>query len=132
MNDEKRTSFDAAGHNASPQVGVATNPDPALNIANEHTHEHVHHGGAAAKHENHPHDLVYTTGATAKGHDLLDKPGSRNGYTQEKVVTDEESGRIAPSHEAEHAEPPSKYSFGRFYRRFRPVFHFLIFALFTV
>lgn len=134
MSDQKRASFDApspAGHNASPQVGVAANPDPALDIANEHTHEHVHHGGAAAKHENHAHDLVYSSGTTEKGHDLLDKPGSRNGYTQEKLVTDEESGRIAPSQEAEHAEPARKYTWSRFYRKFRPVVHFLIWALFT-
>jgi len=131
MNDEKRVSLEG-GHNASAQTGVTPNPDPALNIANEHTHEHVHHGGLAAKHANHSHDLVYTTGTTDRPHDLLDKPGSRGGYTQEKVVTDEESGRMAPSHEAEMAEPPKKHTWSRFYRKFRPVVHFLIWALFTV
>lgn len=128
MSDEKVA---LEGHNASPQTGVTPNPDPALNLANEHMHEHVHHGGAAAKHENHPHDVVYTTGTTDKPHDFLDKAQSpQNFTTKEKSVTDEESGRVGESNDDEEA--PSKYNIGVLYRKYRAVVHFLIWTLWTV
>lgn len=47
-------------HNGSPQQGVARNDDPALDIAREHHHPHVHHSARAA----HPDNIVYTTGTT--------------------------------------------------------------------
>ncbi|KAH7039621.1 Na+ dependent nucleoside transporter C-terminus-domain-containing protein [Microdochium trichocladiopsis] len=39
---------------------------------------------------------------------------------------------MAPSHEAETAERPNKYTWSWFYRKFRPIIHFLIWTLFTV
>jgi CNT family concentrative nucleoside transporter len=47
-------------HNNSPMPGVARNNDPALDIAREHQHEHVHHSAHALPADN----AVYTTGTT--------------------------------------------------------------------
>jgi CNT family concentrative nucleoside transporter len=114
------------GHNASPQQGVSPNPDPVLDFANEHIHEHLHHGGAAANHANHSHEVVYSdttqTGLYSKA-DVF--------ATGEKSVgtgTDEESGNVVGqlSDEKEH---PGRWDASTFIRRHHRAFKIIIHAV---
>ncbi|KAI1841115.1 hypothetical protein JX265_013216 [Neoarthrinium moseri] len=121
------------GHNASPQVGVASNPDPALDYVNEHRHEHAHHHGAAAHEKEKNDDVMYSTGTTEKGRDLLDTPPQD--YTKHKLndtpvaekSVDEESGHIGHSeNEITHTRLAS-----RWYRKARPFIPILVWMVFT-
>lgn len=130
------------GHHASPQVGVASNPDPALDYVNEHTHAHTHHGGPAL-HEKEKlgmHDeLVYTTGTTDKGRDLMDKPPQD--YTNHKLndttVTgkskslDEESGNVGAIHDADGFDGPKPSRARQLLRKYRIVIHLAIWGVWT-
>jgi len=49
-------------HNSSPMLGVHPNPDPALDVANEHHHAHKNHTAFAEK--GRTDNVVYTTGTT--------------------------------------------------------------------
>lgn len=49
-------------HNASPMPGVHPNPDPALDISNEHHHVHKNHSAFAEKGRSD--EVVYATGTT--------------------------------------------------------------------
>jgi CNT family concentrative nucleoside transporter len=49
-------------HNSSPMPGVHANPDPALDVANEHHHAHKNHTAFAEK--GRTDNVVYTTGTT--------------------------------------------------------------------
>ncbi|KAI1376969.1 H+/nucleoside cotransporter-like protein [Hypoxylon crocopeplum] len=113
-----------AGHNASSQEGVAINPDPALDFANEHRHEHLHHGGLAANPVNHPDEVMYSTASPDKS---LDKP--QDYAAAEKSVTDEESGNVG--HIGGDESEGKINIFVYLYRRFRPYIHFFIWAVFT-
>jgi concentrative nucleoside transporter, CNT family len=123
------------GHNASPQPGVDTNPDPALDFGNEHRHEHSHHHGLAATEKAKEDDVMYTTGTTEKGYDLLDAPPQD--YTTHKLhespvnekPVDEESGNVGPA--TDEAKSASSTRFHRYYRKFRPFIPILIWCVFT-
>lgn len=113
------------GHNASSQEGVVPNPDPALEFANEHQHEHLHHGGLAANPVNHPDELIYSTATPDKD---LEKP--RDYAAAEKSVTDEDSGNVGNIHGHE-TDDRRKQFIRRWYRILRPYIHFFIWAVFT-
>ncbi|KAI5867372.1 H+/nucleoside cotransporter-like protein [Durotheca rogersii] len=113
-----------AGHNASAQEGVAANPDPVLDFANEHRHEHVHHGGPAADHANHPDEVMYSATVPDKS---MDKP--RDYAAAEKSVTDEDSGNVG--HIRSSRDGSAKGFIKYYYRKFRLVVHLAIWAVFT-
>jgi CNT family concentrative nucleoside transporter len=98
--------------------GVARNDDPALDIAREHDHAHVHHSARAA----HPDNIVYTTGTTDEKHDL-EKAG---GYDFEI----EKATRSSSDPELE-AEKKPWYSPSVLYRRYRLPVHIFIGMFFT-
>lgn len=126
------------GHNASPQTGVDRNPDPALDLAREHRHEHTHHGGLAAADKDRlamHDDIAYSAGTTDKGRDIMDTPPQdydahkmNDAKAAEKSVSDEESGGVGGVSNVELTGPgPVR----RFYRRFRPFFHVFFFLFLT-
>lgn len=113
------------GHNASSQVGVLPNPDPALDFANEHHHEHLHHGGLTQNPVNRPDELIYSTASPNKS---MEKEQEYPAH--EKSVTDEESGNIAHVH-GDESEDGKKHFISYWYRRLRAYIHFVIWAVFT-
>ncbi|KAI3331640.1 H+/nucleoside cotransporter-like protein [Xylariaceae sp. AK1471] len=113
------------GHNASPQEGMTPNLDPVLEFHNEHLHEHVHHGGAAANHVNHTHEVMYSDTTQQKIFEA-EKPGDF--ATAEKSVGDEESGKVVEKTlDSEHG--PS--FFRTWYRKLRAPIHLFIWLVFT-
>lgn len=123
------------GHNASPQVGVAPNPDPALDYAHEHEHAHTHHHGPAAHEKEKEHDVFYTTGTTDKGRDLLDTPPQD--YTTHKLKetpvaeksVDEESGHVGGIHDEQEVKH-TRFAW-RYYRKIRPFIPIVVWLVFT-
>jgi CNT family concentrative nucleoside transporter len=123
-------------HNASPQEGVARNNDPALDIAHEHNHPHVHHSPRAA----HPDNVVYSSGTTddkpseffaASSHppamDEKHQLGKANGYDYE---VEKATGTSSdPDMEGERRKSP--YSLSSLYRKYRLPVHIFIGMLFT-
>jgi CNT family concentrative nucleoside transporter len=65
-----------AAHNSSPMPGVHPNPDPALDIAREHEHQHLHHSAHAAHVDNST--PVYTTGTTDEKVSKLFQPSAQD------------------------------------------------------
>lgn len=129
-------------HNASPQVGVDRNPDPVLNVANEHVHPHKHHGASALKGEK-PSDVVYSDGVdTNRNTNLLDKPeqdykthtlNHTIDHNKETAVTgndsidhDVESGRLGS---VEKGQGQGYLSF--YYSRYKIFFHLAIWGVWT-
>ncbi|KAI2611948.1 H+/nucleoside cotransporter-like protein [Hypoxylon sp. NC1633] len=111
------------GHNPSSQTDVAVNPDPALDLANEHQHQHLHHGAPTANTANHPDEVVYSIASPDKS---LEKPHE---YPAEKSITDEDSGNVG--HIRGDVVEGNKYSISYWYRKFRAYVHFFIWAVFT-
>ncbi|KAI8623679.1 H+/nucleoside cotransporter-like protein [Xylariaceae sp. FL1651] len=111
------------GHNASPQQGVVPNPDPVLDLANEHHHEHIHHGGAAADPANHSDEVMYSNTSPEKS---FDKPGDF-AAAEKSVDTDEESGNVGHIRE----NPSTGQLIKTWYRRLRPFVHLFIWLVFT-
>lgn len=99
-----------AGHNSSAQQNVYVNPDPALDISNEHHHPHVHHGKTAVPDEKD--DVVY-----AKSSDKYTGDPAAPDYKVRQMSSsqDEESGRVGDINDEREAEG----RFKRFYRRHR-------------
>ncbi|GAM86019.1 hypothetical protein ANO11243_040290 [Dothideomycetidae sp. 11243] len=131
-------------HNASSQKGVIPNDDPALNTANEHVHEHLHHGPTSLKHREN--ELVYSSGTTDEPHiiphqDKMDNDLHRRHLGTDSDPADVEKGAVGynvskndvgydeqtPSEEID----PKNHKFARFYKKFRIVFHAFIVMLFT-
>jgi CNT family concentrative nucleoside transporter len=141
-------------HNSSPMPGVARNNDPALDIAKEHDHAHVHHGAhaGAAHHDN----IVYTTGTTHNepsiipavdhhddalhrrhihGEHDIEKTGGLYGeektggiYGEEKVSMSK--GRSSSDPDLVE-EDTKRHYVSDFYKKFRLGFHILIGSIFT-
>lgn len=63
--------------------GIHHNPDPALNPANQHSHGHTHHVGAAARDDN----VVYTTGTT-QDHSIVPDQAHPHAHHHGDVATD--------------------------------------------
>lgn len=112
------------GHNSSLQEGVAPNPDPALDIANEHHHAHLHHGGLAANPANHPDEVVYSTASPDKS---LEKP--HDYASAEKSVGDDYSGNVGQIGGDEDSHKRGFVSY--WYRRLRAYVHLSIWLVFT-
>jgi CNT family concentrative nucleoside transporter len=133
-------------HNASPMPGVARNNDPALNIAEEHVHEHVHHSARAA-HEDSSH-VVYTSGTTDEKVSKLLQPSAQDSHIQHRHHADinanhdiEKNGgftdydekavtRSSSDREPEVVKKPW-YSPSVLYRKFRLPIHIFIGMFFT-
>jgi CNT family concentrative nucleoside transporter len=130
-------------HNSSPMPGVARNPDPALTIAREHEHEHVHHSAHAAHVDNSV--PVYTTGTTDEKPSKLLEPSAQDSHLHNRAHAgedlekhggfadyEEKGTRSSSDPEAEVEGPRKKwYSPSVLYRKYRLPIHIFIAALFT-
>ncbi|KAF2450678.1 hypothetical protein P171DRAFT_427002 [Karstenula rhodostoma CBS 690.94] len=133
-------------HNSSPMPGVVRNPDPALDIAHEHHHDHLHHG--AATHADVLDTKAYTRGTTLNEPSVIpaqDPNGDalhRLGHPERKDVDIEKSGGYyeaeqgsleKDSHTNGVAEEhdSKKLSMSSLYRRFRIFVHIFIGMFFT-
>ncbi|KAI1260601.1 H+/nucleoside cotransporter [Xylariaceae sp. FL1019] len=102
----------------------ATTPPPGV----EHTHPHLHHGGAAAKPANHDDEVTYMNTAP-DGSYMKNKGDFAMG--EKTFSTDEESGNASPVRDV----PPSRMGVGELiawsYRKYRAVYHLAVWLLFT-
>jgi CNT family concentrative nucleoside transporter len=126
-------------HNGSPMPGVARNDDPALDIAREHDHPHVHHSARAA----HPDNIVYTTGTTDEKTSKLFQPSALDSHLHQRHSAGDIEKAGGYDYEVEKATRSSSdpemeaekklwyTSFSAFYRAFRLPIHVFIGALFT-
>jgi CNT family concentrative nucleoside transporter len=138
------TMADMREHNGSSQMGVVHNNDPALDIAREHEHPHVHHSARAA----HPDNIVYTAGTTDEKSNIPN-PSAQDSHLHYRQHADEkhapndlekaggfdyevEKGTHSSS-DPELEGPPNKawYSWSVMYRRYRLPIHIFIGAFFT-
>ncbi|CAN8103252.1 unnamed protein product [Discula destructiva] len=122
------------GHNSSAQQGVQMNPDPVLELANEHHHVHVHHGSTAIPEGKD--DLMF-----AKSDEKY--PGSAHAvvpdYKMRTMSSNEdevESGGVvgeirSKDDEGDEKAGWRKWTSRRAYRKFKPVFHLAIWAVWT-
>lgn len=122
----------AGGHNSSAQQDVYANPDPALDISNEHHHPHVHHGSTAVPDEKD--DIVY-----AKSSDKYTGDGdpAAPDYKVRQMGSneDEESGRVGRIDDDYDGPPAKNWDFSRFmrwaYKKYKPLFHGVFWAVWT-
>lgn len=129
-----------AEHNASPMPGVKRNDDPALDIAREHEHQHVHHSARAA----HPDNIVYSTGTTDEKSNIPN-PSAQDSQMHYRHAADEkhdlekaggydyevEKATRSSTDPEPEAEKKKWYSPSVLYRRFRLWVHLFIACLFT-
>ncbi|KAF2743051.1 sodium/nucleoside cotransporter 1 /nucleoside cotransporter 1 [Sporormia fimetaria CBS 119925] len=127
-------------HNSSPVPGgVAPNPDPALDVAHEHHHPHLHHSSAAEKGHTERDHPAYTVGTTPNDPGVIPEPSPRaanfdNVDIEKKAnLGYEEKGSLNRSSSNPDVvdEQPKRGGFKAFYARFRWAFHILIGAFFT-
>jgi hypothetical protein len=134
-------------HNSSAMPGVVRNPDPALDLAHEHHHGHLHHGAAA--HADVNDDKAYTKGTTLNEPSVIppqdpnDDALHRLGHPERKDVDIEKSG--GGYYEAEQGslekdshtngvteeQDPKKHHLSMYYRRYRIFVHIFIGMFFT-
>lgn len=140
-------TFDMAGlreHNNSPMPGVVRNDDPALDIAREHEHAHIHHSARAA----HADNIVYSTGTT-DDKSTVPNPSAQDSHLHHRHPLDEkhaehdiekaggydyevDKATRSSSDPVAEAEKKKWYSsFSAFYRAFRLPIHIFIGAFFT-
>lgn len=118
------------GHNHSAQQDVRVNPDPALDISNEHHHPHVHHGSTAVPDEKD--DIVY-----AKSSDKYTGDPAAPDYKVRQMGSneDEESGRVGHIDDDYDGPPARNWSFSRFmkwaYKKYKPLFHGAFWGVWT-
>lgn len=135
---------DTREHNGSMLPGVHRNDDPALDIAREHDHQHLHHSAHGA----HPDNIVYTTGTT-DDKSTVPNPSAQDSHlhyrhhSDEKKQTEHDIEKAGgydydvdkvtrSSSDPEHEEEKkSKWSLSVLYRRFRLPVHIFLGALFT-
>ena len=127
------TQGGAQMHNASSQLHVVPNSDPALEASHEHHHRHLHHDAFAEK--GREDEVVYSKGTTFERSTIPDENPQdhelHRRHHQEKgevEVGDAEKG-ITPVRYEE--EDPQTHTFSRFYGRYRIFFHLFIWLLFT-
>jgi CNT family concentrative nucleoside transporter len=127
-------------HNDSPMPGVARNDDPALDIAREHDHPHVHHSAKAA----HTDNITYTTGTTDEKSSKLLHHSAQDSHVHHRHAADGkhdlekangydyevENTRSSSDPEMEMEKKPW-YSPSVLYRSYRLPVHIAIGALFT-
>ncbi|KAG8167771.1 hypothetical protein KVR01_003460 [Diaporthe batatas] len=121
-----------AGHNSSAQQNVYVNPDPALDISNEHHHPHVHHNKTALPDEKD--DIVFAKSSNKyTGDDEKNAPAPDYKVRQMSSSNDEESGRVGDI--ADEGEAKKSFSFRSLYRRYvwlRAGIHAFIWLVWTV
>lgn len=120
---------------------LAHNADPALDVAHEHHHTHLHHDATAEK--GRQDDAVYSAGTTAEPsvipkQDPLDHALHRRHHPERKDMEkddpadyDAEKGGISPISTSDQERDPQSHRFARFYARYRIFFHLFIALLFT-
>ncbi|PSN66871.1 sodium/nucleoside cotransporter 1 /nucleoside cotransporter 1 [Corynespora cassiicola Philippines] len=132
-------------HNSSLMPGVASNPDPALDIANEHHHPHVHHGAHAEKGHDEKDHIAYTIGTTEPNPNniFLNSADEKLRYNEKSDhdiekqgnVDLEEKGSFSKGQTSSNPEGedlgPRRFNFGRFYSINRIFFHIFIGVFFT-
>ncbi|KAF2796138.1 hypothetical protein K505DRAFT_238493 [Melanomma pulvis-pyrius CBS 109.77] len=130
-------------HNSSPMPGVVRNSDPALDIAKEHDHAHLHHGTHAADHDH----VVYTTGTTHNepsvipvadpNDDALHRRRIHADHDIEKTggIDYEEKGSMSKARSSSDPElieeDTKRHLLSNFYAKYRIFFHIFIGMLFT-
>ena len=140
-------------HNSSPMPGVARNPDPALDVAHEHTHSHLHHSEGIEKSHAASHNVVYTTGTTPNEpsmtptpdpnddsfhrrqnpvrhaeHDI-EKTGGLDTYEEKGSLSKRRSSSDPEAHTEE--EDPKRHRVKNLYRKYRIFVHIFWGMLFT-
>ncbi|KAF2100350.1 H+/nucleoside cotransporter-like protein [Rhizodiscina lignyota] len=131
-------------HNFSSQTDVVRNNDPALDIAHEHHHEHLHHSAAAEK--GREDEVVYSIGTTGEksnipdadpmDHALHDRhhPERQHGIDKKNDLgidydaTEKGYGSEGQSGEGEAARGRG---WKRFYRHYKLFIHIAIVVVFT-
>lgn len=134
----------AHAHNPSAQQHVAPNNDPALDVAHEHRHGHLHHDANAER--GHPEEVVYTRGTTNEqpsklmDNSLGDHTLHQRGPLKQDGkgiydIEDAEKGDVSsdPEQYKGHIQDddPKNHRFSRFYAKYRWAFHLFIFLFFT-
>lgn len=125
--DDKITpSAVGEGHNYSAQQGVEINPDPVLDLSNEHHHAHVHHGATAVPPEKD--DLMFATST--------DKYTGTSGSPDYKVHPmssrdDGESGVVGDIRNEDEKASSTKWSPKRLYKQYKIAFHLAIWLVWT-
>lgn len=111
------------GHNRSAQLDVDMNPDPMLDLSHEH-----HHGQTAVPPEKD--DMMFAN----KGTDTY--TGNSNSASPEYKVqqmpsNDEESGGVGEVKDGDDKAGWRKWTFKRVYAKYKILFHFAIWAVWT-
>lgn len=116
-------------HSPSAQLGVERNPDPLLDVSNQHSHAHLHHGATTLGKDD---DVVYAKGGSdnylgshAPAPDYKVHPMSSN--------DDEESGGVGEvRHEGDDEKAGwRRWTFKRVYRQYKIVFHLIFWGVWT-
>lgn len=134
-------------HNFSSQTDVVKNNDPALDVAREHHHEHLHHSARAEK--GREDEVVYTTGTTAERSnvpdaDPLDNALHNRGHPErghpERISKKDdigidydtaEKGYDVSDENGSHGSQTRAHRLKRFYRHWRIWIHLLILIVMT-
>ena len=122
-------------HNASAQHHVQRNNDPALDIAHEHHHAHLHHDARASM--SHDQEVAYSKGTTYEKSAIPDQdPHDRHVHQQvdssdtksPAAFEDREKGPLSSDRSD---EDPRTHTLSNFYIKNRIFFHMFIWLLFT-
>lgn len=132
-------------HNQSAQKGVVRNDDPALDIAHEHHHTHLHHSAAAMK--GRTDEVVYSLGTTAEKSTVPDAdpldhalhnrhhPERHGGVDKKDDIGIDydtaEKGYGSEDHGDSSGDPHPDSKWKKWYRHWRIAIHVLIVAVFT-
>lgn len=124
--DDKISPGVGDGHNHSAQLDVNINSDPVLQFSNEHHHEHLHHGSTAVSEEK---NEVMFANSTEK---YTGKAGSVNSKMHQiSSNEDEEIGRVGEIRNEEETVGSNRWSLKSIYRKYRLIFHLVIWAVWT-
>jgi concentrative nucleoside transporter, CNT family len=128
-------------HNFSSQTDVVRNNDPALDIAHEHHHEHLHHSAAAEK--GREDEVVYSMGTTGEKSNIPDadpmdhalhdrhhpeRTGKRDDIGIDYNTTEKGYGSEEHSGDDEAARG---HRWKRFYRHYKIFIHLVILLVMT-
>ena len=116
---------------------VVPNDDPALDVAHEHRHTHLHHDENAEK--GRQDEVAYSKGTTdekstiphqdLQDHDLA-RPKHRESAKDTPIVTDNLSNAEKAGSGSEELDPQT-HTVSNFYRKYRLVFHLFVWMVFT-
>lgn len=127
---------DGVAHNASNQHQIAPNRDPALDLAHERHHGHLHHDASAEKCRED--ELVYSKDTTfekstipyqaPQDHDLYRRHQPNDDPGLIEVIDSKKGALSSPPLEE---EDPQFHKFSSFYARYRIFFHLFLWLFFT-